>query len=367
MRLGNLQIEPPVILAPMAGVTNRAFRQLCREFGAPLTVCEMVTSRGITERIPKTFEFMSFAPAEIRSVQLYGVDPHILGEATRIVCGELGVQHVDLNFGCPVPKVTRRGGGGVLPWKRDRLKAILSAVVAAASPFEVPVTMKTRLGIDDDHLTYRESGKIAQDAGVTAVVLHARTVLQAYSGFADWTAIATLVNDLDIPVIGNGDLWEAADALRMIEQTKCAGVEIGRGALGRPWLFRDLANAFADEAQLYLPDLGQVKQLVHRHGELLAELFGERHGLTDLRKHMGWYFKGFPVGGDLRHALAMVSSLHELETLLAQIPDDVVFPINELGIPRGRQGSPKAKVTLPHGWLDSRNLGDTNISAAETA
>jgi nifR3 family TIM-barrel protein len=361
VRLGNLTIDPPVILAPMAGVTNRAFRQLCREQGAPLAVCEMVTSRGITERIPKTFEYMAFARGEIRSVQIYGVDPAVIGKATQILCGELGVQHVDLNFGCPVPKVTRRGGGGALPWKRDRFTAIVQAAVRAAEPYGVPVTIKTRLGIDDDHLTYRESGKIASDCGVAAVTLHARTVLQAYGGKADWGAIAELVSDLDIPVIGNGDIWEAPDAAAMMAQTGCAGVEIGRGCLGRPWLFRDLANP----GTRTLPTLGEVAAMVRRHAELQAELFGERHGLTDLRKHMGWYFKGFPVGGETRHALAMVSSLAELDTLLARLDPAVRFPEHELGIPRGRQGNPREKVVLPYGWLDSRTLGDADISAAE--
>jgi nifR3 family TIM-barrel protein len=297
-----------------------------------------------------------------------------MAEATRILCGEFGVQHVDLNFGCPVPKVTRRGGGGALPWKRDRLAAILTATVRAAEPFCVPVTMKTRLGIDADHLTYRESGRIAADAGCAAVTLHARTVLQAYGGRADWTAIATLVDDLAIPVLGNGDIWEADDARRMIETTGCAGVEIGRGCLGRPWLFRDMLALAGpdgtgpdDAAQLrYLPDLGEVCQMVRRHAELQAELFGEKHGLTDLRKHMGWYFKGFPVGGELRRGLAMVSSLAELDALLVQLDPDTPFPASEVGIPRGRQGMPREKVVLPYGWLDSRILGNADISAAET-
>ncbi|MDR1238046.1 MAG: tRNA dihydrouridine synthase DusB [Propionibacteriaceae bacterium] len=369
LQLGGLTIDPPVVLAPMAGVTNRAYRQLCREQGAPLAVCEMVTSRGITERIPRTFEYLSFAADELRSVQIYGVDPRVMAEATRILCAEFGVQHVDLNFGCPVPKVTRRGGGGALPWKRDRLAAILAATVRAAEPFGVPVTMKTRLGIDADHLTYRESGRIAEDSGCAAVTLHARTVLQAYGGRADWTAIATLVDELAIPVLGNGDIWEVDDARRMVETTGCAGVEIGRGCLGRPWLFRDLrALAVPGGAAVpsYLPDLGEVSQMVHRHAELQAELFGEKHGLTDLRKHMGWYFKGFPVGGELRRGLAMVSSLAELDALLVQLDPDAPFPASEVGIPRGRQGTPREKVVLPYGWLDSRVLGSADISAAET-
>ena len=397
LRLGDLTIETPVVLAPMAGITNAAFRQLCREQGAGLYVsssrpaplvetpspqagtdapheghaglyvCEMITSRGIVERIPKTFDMLRFDPREtVRSVQLYGVDPDVMARAAEILCEEFGVGHIDLNFGCPVPKVTRRGGGGVLPWKRDRLAAILTATVKAAARYGVPVTMKTRLGIDDDHLTYLDAGRIAQDAGCAAVALHARTVKQAYAGEADWETIATLVDELDIPVLGNGDIWEAADALAMVAQTGCAGVVIGRGCLGRPWLFRDLADAFAGRDTRTLPTLGEVAAMVRRHGELMAELYGEKHGLTDLRKHMAWYFKGFPVGGDVRRGLAMVSSLAELDDHLARLDPQVRFPEAEFATPRGRQGTPRDKVVLPYGWLDSTELGDADLSSAES-
>ncbi|MDA8440700.1 MAG: tRNA dihydrouridine synthase DusB, partial [Propionibacterium sp.] len=239
-------VDTPVVLAPMAGVTNAAYRQLCAEQGAGLYVCEMITSRGLVEGDPKTDAMVRFAPNETyRSVQLYGVDPAVVGEATTILIERYRVDHVDLNFGCPVPKVTRKGGGGVLPWKRDRLKAILESAVRAGEPHGVPVTMKTRVGIDDDHITYRDAGRIAQDAGCAAIALHGRTVSQSYSGHADWSTIADLVDLVDIPVLGNGDIWEAADAVRMVRETGCAGVVVGRGCLGRPWLFRDLADAFA--------------------------------------------------------------------------------------------------------------------------
>lgn len=364
---GTVEVGPPVVLAPMAGITNPAYRQLCREQGAGLYVCEMITSRGIVERIPKTFDMLRFDPGErVHSVQLYGVDPVVMAKATEILCAKFDVHHVDLNFGCPVPKVTRRGGGGVLPWKRDRLAAILRATVAAADRYGVPVTIKTRLGIDEDHLTYLDAGRIAQDAGCAAIALHARTVKQGYAGEADWETIATLVDSLEIPVLGNGDIWEATDALAMVERTGCAGVVVGRGCLGRPWLFRDLADAFDGRGRRTLPTLGEVAAMVRRHAELLASLYGERHGVTDLRKHMAWYFKGFPVGGDLRRSLAMVSTLAELDELLAQLDREVPFPVAELGAPRGRQGTPRERVTVPYGWLDSTELGDEDITAAES-
>ena len=356
----------PVVLAPMAGITNAAYRQLCREQGAGLYVCEMITSRGIVERDRKTLQMLQFDPEEtVRSVQLYGVDPATVAAATEILCAEYGVGHVDLNFGCPVPKVTRKGGGAALPYKRDRLGAILTATVRAGERYGVPVTMKTRLGIDPEHLTFLDAGRIAEDAGCAAIALHGRTAQQAYSGVADWDAIAELKASVGIPVLGNGDIWEADDALRMVEQTGVDGVVIGRGCLGRPWLFRDLVAAFAGLEIRTLPTLGEVAAMVRRHAELLAGLSDERHGVTDLRKHMAWYFKGFPVGGDLRRALGLVSSFAELDAALDQLDPDVAFPPTELGQPRGRQGAPKSRVALPEGWLDDTSGCGLDLDEAE--
>jgi nifR3 family TIM-barrel protein len=352
LMLGTLEVETPVVLAPMAGITNAAYRRLCREQGAGLYVCEMITSRGLVERDETTLAMLAFDPIEdVRSVQLYGTDPVYVGKATEILCAEHGVGHVDLNFGCPVPKVTRKGGGGALPWKRGLLGEILSAAVGAAAPYGVPVTMKTRKGIDEDHLTYLDAGRIAQETGCAAIALHGRTVSQAYSGTADWEAIGELASAVDIPVLGNGDIWEAADALRMVEQTGAAGVVVGRGCLGRPWLFRDLAAAFAGEEVATLPSLGEVAGMMRRHADLLVDLMGEDKGCREFRKHVSWYLKGFPVGGDLRRELALVQSLSGLDQLLAGLDASAPFPVGELGTPRGRQGSPR-RVVLPQGWLD---------------
>src|SRR5680860_1743157 len=183
LRLGDLEVTPPVVLAPMAGVTNAAFRRLCREQGAGLYVCEMITSRGVVEGDRTSLSMLVFDEIEkIRSVQLYGIDPAYVGKAVEILCADHGVDHVDLNFGCPVPKVTRKGGGAALPWKATLLGEILTSAVNAAAPYGVPVTMKTRKGIDDEHLTYLDSGRIAQDAGCAAIALHGRTASQHYSG-----------------------------------------------------------------------------------------------------------------------------------------------------------------------------------------
>ena len=343
----------------MAGITNAAYRRLCSEQGAGLYVCEMITSRGLVEGDTTTRQMLVFDELEtVRSVQLYGTDPAYVGKATEILCSEYGVAHVDLNFGCPVPKVTRKGGGAALPWKRTLLGEILEAAVEAGARYDVPVTMKTRKGIDDDHLTSLDAGRIAQEAGVAAIALHGRTAIQGYSGTADWDAIARLVEHVDIPVLGNGDIWEASDAVRMIEQTGAAGVVVGRGCLGRPWLFRDLAVAFAGEGPATdpgrgrLPRLGEVAAMMRRHAELLCQHMGEERGCKEFRKHVSWYLKGFPAGGELRRDLALVSTLAELDDLLTLLDPDAEFPVVELGTPRGRQGSPRRSVALPEGWLD---------------
>jgi len=357
LTLGDLRVSTPVVLAPMAGVTNAAFRRLCREQGAGLYVCEMITSRGIVEGDATSLAMLAFDETEeVRSVQLYGVDPVYVGKAVEILCGDHGVNHVDLNFGCPVPKVTRKGGGAALPWKAALLGDILTAAVTAAVPYGVPVTMKTRKGIDDDHLTYLDAGRIAQETGCAAIALHGRTAAQHYSGRADWDAIGELVRHVDIAVLGNGDIWEASDAVAMAEKTGCAGVVVGRGCLGRPWLFRDLAAAFAGEDVLGLPRLGEVAAIMRRHAELLAAHLGEERGCTEFRKHIAWYLKGFRAGGEVRHQLAMISSLAALEELLGRLDPAEAYPVAELGTPRGRQGSPR-RVTLPERWLESRELG----------
>ncbi len=345
----------------MAGITNAAFRRLCLEQataqgGDSLFVCEMITSRGLVEGDATTRRMLVFDQAESRrSVQLYGTDPGYIGQATDILCSEYGVAHVDLNFGCPVPKVTRKGGGAALPWKTNLLGEILKAAVAAGDRHGVPVTMKTRMGIDPDHLTFLDAGRIAEESGVAAIALHGRTAIQGYSGTAHWGAITELVEHVDIPVLGNGDIWEAADALRMVEETGAAGVVVGRGCLGRPWLFRDLAAAFAGREVATLPTLGEVAAMMRRHAELLCEHMGEERGCKEFRKHVSWYLKGFRAGGPLRHALALVDSLAELDVLLAELDSDEPFPRTELGLPRGRQGAPRKRVVLPEGWLDDQD------------
>ncbi|WFE46945.1 tRNA dihydrouridine synthase DusB [Verrucosispora sp. WMMD1129] len=373
LSIGPHQVWPPVVLAPMAGITNVGFRQLCREQGGGIYVCEMITTVALVERNPKTLRMIAFGADERpRSLQLYGTDPETTAAAVRIVVERDLADHIDLNFGCPVPKVTRRGGGAALPWRRRLFARLVRAAVDAASPAGVPVTVKMRKGIDDEHLTYVEAGLAAQEAGVAAVALHGRTAAQRYSGTADWDAIATLKQALDVPVLGNGDIWEADDALRMVAHTGVDGVVIGRGCLGRPWLFADLEAAFNGSSQRRLPTLGEVAVTMRRHAELLVEQFtagsrtparGERDGCTDFRKHVAWYLKGFPVGSELRRSLAMIDSLAQLDDLLGKLDPAAAFPVETLGQPRGRTNSP-GKVFLPDGWLASRD-DDTVPEGAE--
>lgn len=335
----------------MAGITNAPFRVLCREQGAGLFVCEMITTRALVERNPKTLRMIRFAESEKpRSIQLYGVDPDIVGRAVRMIAEEDLADHVDLNFGCPVPKVTRRGGGSALPYKRNLLRRILRQAVANAG--SLPVTMKMRKGIDDDHLTYLDAGRIAVEEGVAAIALHARTAKQHYGGVADWEAIARLKEAVpEIPVLGNGDIWSADDAVRMVERTGCDGVVVGRGCLGRPWLFGDLDNAFNGRPERARPTLGEVAGMMARHAEGLTECFDiERYAVADFRKHVGWYLKGFMVGSELRRELATSESLDGLREGLAKLEYDQPWPPNT-DTPRGKSGE-RSKVALPDGWLD---------------
>jgi nifR3 family TIM-barrel protein len=356
LQIGPLRIDVPVVLAPMAGITNTAFRRLCREYGAGLYVSEMITSRALVERNAITMRLIQHHESETpRSIQLYGVDPDTIAEAVRIIVAEDHADHIDLNFGCPVPKVTRKGGGAALPWKIGLFSEIVERAVQAAG--DVPLTVKMRKGISKDHLTFLDAGRAAEDAGAAAVALHARTSAEYYSGHADWSAIGELKQAVtSIPVLGNGDIWSADDAVRMMAETGCDGVVVGRGCLGRPWLFGELAGAFGDEHAVTVDaTLEFVSAAFRRHAELLVEFFeDEDRGCKDIRKHVAWYFKGYPVGGETRAALARVSTLQEIDDILGTL-GDAPYPGAPAEGQRGRAGTPK-RTALPDGWLDSRDV-----------
>jgi nifR3 family TIM-barrel protein len=373
LTIGPITVDVPVVLAPMAGITNTAFRRLCREYGSGLYVSEMITSRALVERTPASMRLIKHHESETtRSIQLYGVDPKTIGEAARMLSAEGLADHIDLNFGCPVPKVTRKGGGAALPWKTDLFQDIIESAVAGAG--ELPLTIKMRKGIDSDHLTFIEAGKIAQGAGVASIALHGRTASEYYSGHADWNAIGELKSVItDVPVLGNGDIWSGADALRMMDQTGCDGVVVGRGCLGRPWLFADLSAAFRHRAglqeisELVQPDLGFVAQAIRRHAELLVEFFeSEERACRDVRKHMAWYLKGYSVGGDLRSRMALVTSLQHLDDLLGELDWSAPYPGLAAEGQRGRAGTPK-KTSLPDRWLESRSLADAERATVAEA
>jgi nifR3 family TIM-barrel protein len=324
----------------------------------------MVTSRALVERTEESMRLIGHHESEkIRSVQLYGVDPKTISNAVAMLVDEDRADHIDLNFGCPVPKVTRKGGGAALPWKSDLFSAIVGSAVKAAG--DVPVTVKMRKGIDQDHLTFLDSGKAARDAGVAAVALHGRTASDYYSGEADWNAIAELREALpDVQVLGNGDIWSAADAVAMMKQTGVDGVVVGRGCLGRPWLFADLEKAIVrylagdqdPSVDIVMPSLGEVADAFYRHAQLLVEFFeDEGRACRDIRKHVAWYFKGYPVGGDFRAELAQVESLDHMLQILSKLDRSDPYPGEAAEGPRGRLGTAKA-CSLPENWLASREL-----------
>ena len=376
-----LATDPVIELAPMAGVTNRAFRRVCREASTEIRnsigqtdqdntvyVAEMTTSQALLMRHPDTLDLVTFDGDEkVRSAQLYGVDPDVVGAAVRMLVDEDMADHIDLNFGCPVPKVTRKGGGSALPWKRDLFASIVNSAVSNAQG-KVPVTVKMRIGIDQDHITYLDAGRIASQAGVTWVALHGRTAAQYYGGKADWNAIARLVEHIpNTPVLGNGDIWCAQDAQRMLDQTGARGVVIGRGCLGRPWLFGQIRASFAGEVVPAEPNSGVILDLMRRHAQLLVEMHGDEfRGCQEMRKHMAWYLKGVIAGSETRGALSLISSLAQLELLLANIDPNQILDEELAKSPRGRT-TPDRKVNLPDGWLNSQFISSAEKETVREA
>ena len=346
---GVVEVWPPVVLAPMAGVTNLAFRSMCREYGAGLYVSEMITARGYLMGNRLTALLASSSPDEQpRSVQVYGADPVDLGEMVRSLVDE-GVDHLDINMGCPVPKVTRAGGGSAIPCKPRLLARLVRAMVQNAG--EVPVTVKMRKGIHEDLLTYEAAGRAAEAEGASAVGLHARTAAQLYSGEADWAAIGRLVEVLDVPVLGNGDVWESFDALRMMRATGCAGVIVGRGCLGRPWLFGELAEVFNGREPGPPPAFGEIVEVMMDHGQRLVDLFGETVGVRQMRKWTAWYTKGFRGSAAVRGRLMRIESLAEIRSIVADLDPAEPFPETALRAMRAK-GSKVQSVKLPEGYLE---------------
>jgi nifR3 family TIM-barrel protein len=378
LKIGNIELASPIVLAPMAGVTNAPFRTLCREFASGLMyVNEMVMATALVHGSAKTERMVTFAPDESpRSLQLYGSDPVMLARAVTKLCENDIVDHIDMNFGCPVAKVTRKGGGAAVPAKPNLLRAIMKAAVKAAEPYGVPVTAKFRIGVDEDLITYLNTGRIAEEEGIASIALHARTAEQHYSGTARWDAIAALKASVSsIPVLGNGDIWTAADAVRMVNETGCDGVVIGRGCLGRPWLFEDLADAFNGREVKAPRTLGFVVDVMKRHLRTLVEHFGDdssgtSRGVRDFRKHVSWYLTGYPVGGEVRHRLATADSIVAFDAILDEMLErngaDMTVVEGGESLRRGKTSGP-IKVSLPEGFrgcLDDMTVPDDDSEMA---
>jgi len=378
LKIGNIELASPIVLAPMAGVTNAPFRTLCREFASGLMyVNEMVMATALVHGSAKTERMVTFAPDESpRSLQLYGSDPIMLARAVTKLCENDIVDHIDMNFGCPVAKVTRKGGGAAVPAKPNLLRAIMKAAVKAAEPYGIPVTAKFRIGVDEDLITYLNTGRIAEEEGIASIALHARTAEQHYSGTARWDTIAALKQAVtSIPVLGNGDIWTAADAIHMVNETGCDGVVIGRGCLGRPWLFEDLADAFNGREVKAPRTLGFVVDVMKRHLRTLVEHFGDdssgtSRGVRDFRKHVSWYLTGYPVGGEVRHRLATADSIEAFDAILDEMLErngaDMTVVEGGESLRRGKTSGP-IKVSLPEGFrgcLDDMTIPDDDSEMA---
>jgi nifR3 family TIM-barrel protein len=354
VKIGAINVWPPVVLAPMAGVTNYPFRFICRNFGAGLYVSEMINARPLVDGRDKTLKLADFGPEESpRSLQLYGSDPYYISEAVKRLINEGRIDHLDMNFGCPVPKVTRKGGGAAIPLKPKLLANIVRAAVQNAG--NIPVTIKFRIGVNSSYLTFMDAGRVAEDEGCAAVGLHARTAAQLYNGHANWDAIAELKRAVKIPVLGNGDIWEAHDALRMMRETGCDGVIVGRGCLGRPWLFRDLVDVFNGREPINPPDLAEVLEIMFAHARKLCDWFGEPVAMRSFRRHVSWYTKGFRMTSELRAGMMRIETYADLEQLFRDVDRTQPFPPSAMRVVRGKATGVQ-KVALPAGYLD--NLDD---------
>jgi nifR3 family TIM-barrel protein len=347
----------PVVLAPMAGVTNIPFRAQCRTFGPGLIyVSEMVMATALVHGNEKTQKMVAFGDDEdFRSLQIYGSDPEFVARAVRQLCEQDIADHIDMNFGCPAHKVTRKGGGAAVPVKRNLTRAIMRAAVKAAEPFGVPITCKFRIGINDDIITFLDTGKAAEEEGIAMIALHARTAEQHYAGTAHWDRIAELKQAVtSIPVLGNGDIWEATDAIKMMEHTDCDGVVIGRGCLGKPWLFRDLVDVFSGRDVAPTPTLGFVLDVMNDHAQGLMRIMGPDFGIRNFRKHCGWYLTGYPVGSEVRRSFSSVSSLDQLREISSRLDRNMTVVEGGQRLARGHTNGP-IKVVLPDGYLDNRD------------
>lgn len=316
LQIGNVTLENNLILAPMAGVTDLPFRLLCKEQGAGLLCMEMVSAKAILYKNKNTEELLSIDPRENPvSLQLFGSDPIIMGEIAKQI-EERPFDILDINMGCPVPKVVNNGDGSALMKNPVLAGKIIESVARA---IKKPVTVKIRKGFDDDHVNAVEMARIAQESGAAAVAVHGRTREQYYSGKADWDIIRQVKDAVSIPVIGNGDILTARDVIRMSEQTGCDGFMIARGAEGNPWIFKQILHYFETGEDLEKPDFAEVRDMILRHARMQIDFKGEYTAIREMRKHAAWYTTGYKNSSKLRACVCEVETYGELEALFDEV------------------------------------------------
>jgi tRNA-dihydrouridine synthase B len=318
MQIGNLKIDTPILLAPMAGVTDYSFRFLCKEMGAGVVYSEFVSAHGIIRENEKTLDMIHFTEMERPiGIQIFGDSPEVMAKAARVVADKFQPDIIDINYGCPVPKITKKGAGSAALKNLCLMDDITTAVVESVP--DLPVTVKMRAGWDMSNIVAIEAGPRLEKVGVKAIALHPRTTKQSYKGSANWNLIKELKQTVSIPVIGNGDIKKPEDVVRMFDETGCDAVMVARAALGNPWFFKQATALLLGASLPPIPNTHERIDMCKRHLELLLESRGEHIGTNLMRKQFGWYIKNFPGASSLRQSLVLAKDKEAMEKLLGEV------------------------------------------------